>query len=289
MGRSYLRWPVSTILLFSVCLAAPAAQNPAVQTPPAQPGAATAAPEPLSDAFIENFLRRARVGKTKGTKKGITGSREAMLSAGTLTHKAHIQQIDETVKQFVSMSGTEFNFRDSWMFNVAGYRIDRLLGLNLVPVSVERSWQGEDGSFTWWVDDVMMDEGERLKQKLGVPAPNLEVWNQQLPLVRIFDQLIANIDRNGQNLVITTDWRVWAIDHTRAFRTNTELKTPINITRCDRQVLERLKALDKPTLTRELRKYLTPYQIDALLARRDQIVSILEKAGPAALFDRKEN
>jgi hypothetical protein len=173
------------------------------------------------------------------------------------------------------------------MFNVATYRLDRLLGLNLVPVSVERNWQGQDGAFTWWVNDVVMDEGERLKRKLPVPGPNLEAWNEQLQLVRVLDQLIGNIDRNGQNLLITKDWRVWAIDHTRAFRMSQDLKTPANVTRCDRQVLERLKTLDKATLTRELRRYVTPYEIDALLGRRDQIVSILDKAGPSALFDRK--
>jgi hypothetical protein len=32
--------------------------------------------------------------------------------------------------------GTELNFRDTWKFNVAGYKLDRLLGMNMVPVSV---------------------------------------------------------------------------------------------------------------------------------------------------------
>lgn len=287
MSRSSVRWPALAVVLSTVCLTALGAQAPPAQPPAAQPPAAPATAAPLFDAFIENFLLHARIGKTHGTKKGITGSRQATLTEGTLTHEAHIQQIDETLKEFVSFSGTEFNFRDSWMFNVATYRLDRLLGLNLVPVSVERNWQGQDGAFTWWVDDVVMDEGERLKKKLPVPGLNLETWNEQLQLVRVLDQLIGNIDRNGQNLLITKDWRVWAIDHTRSFRMNKDLKTPANVTRCDRQVLERLKALDKATLTRELRRYVTPYQIDALLGRRDQIVSILEKAGPSALFDRK--
>ena len=39
-----------------------------------------------------------------------------------------------------------------------------------------------------------------------------------MQLVRLFDQLIYNIDRNIGNLMITNDWRIWAIDHTRAFR-----------------------------------------------------------------------
>jgi hypothetical protein len=129
-----------------------------------------------------------------------------------------------------------------------------------------------------------MDEGARLKKK--VEPPSIDAWNKEMQLVRVFDQLIYNMDRNVQNLLITNGWRIWAIDHTRAFRLHHELKTPKDIVRCDRAVLERLRQLDKRTLTQELGRYLTGYEIDALLARRDAIVALLESLGPAALFDR---
>lgn len=32
----------------------------------------------------------------------------------------------------------EYNFRDTWQFNVAAYKLDRLLDLRLVPVTIER-------------------------------------------------------------------------------------------------------------------------------------------------------
>ena len=105
-------------------------------------------------------------------------------------------------------------------------------------------------------------------------------------MMRLFDQLISNVDRNMGNIVYTKDWRLWPIDHTRAFRKNTDLKTPSHVTRCDRQVFERLKALDRDTLKREVGKWLDDGQIKALLARRDLIVKKLEALGPSALFDR---
>jgi len=239
----------------------------------------------LSDADMERFLATAKVIKTKGAGKGITGSLRATLTDGVLTHDAHIQTIDEAKREFRSDSGTEFNFRDSWTFNVAAYKIDRLIDLKLVPVTVARRWRSTLGSFTWWIDDVQMDEGDRLKKKLSSPHP--QVWNEEMQLVRLFDQLIYNIDRNLGNLVITKDWTIWAIDHTRAFRTHGTLKTPGNIARCDRHVFERLKALDRATLRRAAGEYLQTFEIDALLKRRDAIVTLIEQRGPAGLFDRQ--
>ena len=239
----------------------------------------------LTDAQMEDFLLHAKVIKSKGISKGITGTLRATMTDGKITHDAHIQTIDERKPQFTgSAGGVEFDFRDSWTFNVAGYEVDRLIGMNMVPVSVERRWNYKDAAFTWWLDDVMMDEQERLKRKQE--PPDVGMWNQQMQMVRVFDELIANVDRNLGNLIISKDWRLWPIDHTRAFRTNHELKKPANVTRADRTVIERMKALDKETLRKATSKYLTTYQIDAILARRDAIVKRLDSLGPASLYDR---
>jgi hypothetical protein len=254
---------------------------PPLQAPAAAPAAS---PAPLSDADIEQFLLKGAVTKTRGAGKGITGSLRATMTNGTLTHEAHIQTIDESKREFRSDKGTEFNFRDSWNFNVAAYKIDRLLGLGMVPVSVERRWKSTPAAYSWWLDDVLMDEGERLKK--NVSPPSLVRWNEQMQMVRLFDQLIANIDRNLGNLVITNDWTIWAIDHTRAFRTQAQLKTPGNIARCDRQVFARLKQLDKASIKDAVDDHLTGYEIDAILKRRDVIVKMIEQRGDAGLFDR---
>jgi hypothetical protein len=214
----------------------------------------------------------------------VTGSLRATLSDGTLTHDAQIQQVEEKKTQFEAAGAAEFNFEDSWRFNVAAYRVDRLIGLQMVPVSISRKWKSQPAAFTWWIDDVMMDEGKRLKDK--TQPPNSALWNEQMQMVRVFDQLIYNVDRNMGNLLIGNTWRVWAIDHTRAFRSHEALKSPANVTRCDRQVVERLKQLNKDVLKKSIGEFVTDYQINGLLARRDRIVELIEKAGPSAMFDR---
>lgn len=269
------------VALVALCVATPVARPWSDQDQVAQPATAT----PLSDDQIEAFLRDAKVVKTKSIGKGVTGTLRATMTDGTLTHDAQIQQVEEKKTQFEAAGAAEFNFEDSWRFNVAAYRVDRLIGLQMVPVTVSRKWKSAPAAFTWWIDDVMMDEGKRLKDKTQPPDSGL--WNEQMQMVRVFDQLIYNVDRNMGNLLIGKTWRVWAIDHTRAFRTQNTLKTPANVTRCDRQVVERLKQLNKDGLKKSIGEFVTEYQINGLLARRDKIVEIFEKAGPSAVFDRR--
>jgi hypothetical protein len=245
---------------------------------------ATPATPQLSLEQQEEFLKKAKIIRTKGVSKGVTGTIRATLSDGTLTHDASIQTIDQYMQEFKSNRGVEFNFRDSWRYNVAAYRLDRLLEIGMTPPSVERSYANKSASFTWWVDDVLMDEGERLKTKTA--APDGDVWNQQMWVVRLFDQLIYNVDRNLGNLLIDKSWTVWMIDHSRAFRLHDKVKTPGNITKCDRQLLERLKALDQATLKTVMGEYLSGPEIRGLLARRTELVALIEKAGPAAIYDR---
>jgi hypothetical protein len=252
--------------------------------PAGPPGAPATAPAKvtLSLAEQEQFLKKAKVIRTRGVSVGITGTQRATLSDGVLTHDASIQTVDEYKQRFEGTQGTEFNFRDTWRYNVAAYRLDRLLDLGMIPPSVERSYNGKIGSFTWWVDDVLMDEGARLKKK--VEAPVAKTWNEQMWHVRMFDQLIYNVDRNLGNLLIDTDWRIWMIDHTRAFRVYEVLKAPGNLSRMDRQVLEKLKTLDKNMLKKAIGNYLSPSEIDTLLKRRDLIVQHFDKT-PVLVFD----
>jgi hypothetical protein len=249
------------------------------------------ASQSFSRAQMEEFLLKARIGQPKNLSAGITNSQRAMLNDGNLSHEAHIQTVDISKTYFQTIQGTEVNFRDCYKFNVAAYELDKLLDLNMVPVSVERK-VGNMAAVTWWVDDVLMTELER-KKKRAEPADQ-HFWNQQMYVCRVFDQLIYNTDRNLGNLIITKDWKVWMIDHTRAFRLMKDLRSPKDLVQCDRRLLAKLRELNKETLSARLHRYLTPQEIDGLLARRDRIVKffdeqIAQKGEAVVLFDLERN
>ncbi len=236
----------------------------------------------------EQFLRSANIQGTKDLAVGVTNSRRATLSDGKLQHDAHIQTIEISKASYQTQRGTELNFRDSYKYNMAAYELAKLLGIeNMIPPSVERKVGGSSAAVTWWVDDTLMTELERTRK--GDQPPDLDRWNKQMYVVRVFDQLIYNTDRNLGNLVIDKDWNIWMIDHTRAFRLMNKLENPKNLVQCDRRLLARLKALDKTEMKQKLGKYLTSMEIDGVLKRRDLIVKFFEeqvaKKGPAVLFD----
>ena len=77
------------------------------------------------------------------------------------------------------------------------------------------------------------------------------------------------------------DRRLWRIDFTRAW-TYKELQYPNNPVRCDRQLFEKLKALDANELA-EKKRYLTKYEMKAVMTPRDAIVQHFRMLHDAAI------
>ncbi|MDA2929338.1 hypothetical protein MYX84_05225 [Acidobacteria bacterium AH-259-O06] len=254
----------------------------------AQEPPATASPQ-LTRAQMEEFLLNAKVVKRETLPIGVTASERATLTDGRLTHDAHIQTVEIYKTRFESDRGMELNFRDSYKFNIAAYRLDKLLGLNMVPVSVERKIGGTTASVTWWVDDFLMMDLDRHQEKIKPPKPAL--WVDQMHQVRIFTQLVYNTDPNLGNLLITKDWTLWMIDFTRAFRLHKKLQNVKSLFRIDRRFYNGLRELKEDVLMQELDPYLRKAEIKAVLARRDEILrcfdeKIAQKSEAAVICSR---
>jgi len=236
----------------------------------------TASDEPtLTKEQITQFLLTAKVVKSEHTKKGITEPWRLTLTDGTVTHDASFQSIDEHKATMQLASGTELGFVDSYKYNIAAYRLAELLGLDdMVPVYVERKWNGNPGSLSWWLP-VKMDEVERHKQKLT--APDADAWNNQMYKIRVLDQLVYDTDVNLTNVLIGEDWKIWRVDFSRSFRRNKDLRDPRDLVHCNRQLFEKLKALDANELAEKTKGYLNKEEVKALMARRDKIVAYFQK------------
>ncbi len=229
----------------------------------------------------EEFLLKAKITQVKEAAKGVTGTSRVTLSDGTLTHDASVQTIDDYKTQFLN----ELGFKDTYKFNIAGWKLARLLGIDdMVPPSVKRSFQGHAAAFTWWEDNIKMDEAERRAK--NIQPPDADAWNKENNVMQVFDQLIYNMDRNQTNMLIDDKWHLWLIDHSRAFRVHKSLKDPSVLKAVDRNMLAKMKSLDEPTLVKEFGQNVSKDEVRGLLVRRDLIVKFFEAKGDSALFDR---
>jgi hypothetical protein len=242
-----------------------------------------------SDKQKEDFLRQATIVSVVEIGHGVTKPRRAMMELRGVSHSAQIQVVNKGLSDFFGEDGSRpVPMMDSWRFNIAAYKLDRLLGLNMVTVAVRREFESKPGAFSWWVDDVMFEEVDRVKK--GLEAPDKEDFERQRAVSRVFDELVINIDRNLSNLLITKSWRLALIDHTRCFTPYPGIRNKANLTRCSKALLASMKKLDAAGVSGAVGKHLSPVEVKALLGRRDKIVAFFEqevkaKGEPAVLFD----
>ena len=275
-----MRFPVFAHVALTLLLAVPAAAPGAPQEP---------AGLPLRGKEAEDFLKAARVVLKEPLSVGITHSDRVTLEDGAKKSRAIWKTINEHKAglQKLENGGSEFDFRDSYKAEVAAYELDKLLGLDLVPATVERRIDGRVGSLQFWVEHAMT-ELER-KQK-GLEPPDVDLWNQQLHKVRLLHQLTYNTDhQNIRNVLLDPSFRVYAVDSSRAFHVQVDLLVPGDLVRFSRSVLARMEALDKATLKEHLGAWIGGMQIDGLLARRNKILAIVkqrvaEKGEAAVLY-----
>jgi hypothetical protein len=247
----------------------------ATQTPQAVVnGAKHVTAKQLTRDQMEHFLLTARIISEKPIGIGITHTMRMTLTDGKIYHDAHVQTIDVYKAEYRTKEGVEKNFTDSYKYNIAAYRLDKMMDMGMVPVCVYRVVDDKPAAADWWVDDVMFDEAGRRDK--NVDPPDLNYWGRQMNDVRDFDQLIYNVDRNQGNLLIDREWKVWAIDHSRSFRLLPTLRDPQVLRRISNKLLQGMKGLNEQNLEANLLPYVSKDAIHALLARRDLLVNFFE-------------
>jgi hypothetical protein len=203
------------------------------------------------NAEVEEFLRTAKVVKLAEIPIGVTRPQRAQLEPGGLASSFAWKPLPTSMQS---------GYLESYKSEVAAYELDKLLGLNMVPVNVERRVNNELGAAILWLEGVRSWEAV-------LPLPKPPTWSFQLARMKMFDDLIGNSDRNKGNLLVDEDWHIYLIDHSRAFVTDQKL--PQELQNIDRKLWERMLALDSETLSAHLGKWLDARQTQALLRRRD--------------------
>jgi hypothetical protein len=190
-----------------------------------------------------------------------------------------------------NVEGRVKGFLEGWKWEIAAYRLDKLLGLNMVPPCIEKRFQEERGSCSLEIDVKMMYR-ELMEQNIEIPPQYAHSTLRAVFLMRAWDNLIANEDRNWGDILITEDWRIILIDHSRTFRTSKKSKKELiyegerenePIMELPRTFVENLKGLTFETVRDAVGEYLKDIEIEAVLIRRDlmlrEIERLIEKFG----------
>lgn len=183
--------------------------------------------------------------------------------------------------------GRQKGFLEGWKWEIAAYKLDKYLGLNMVPPTIEKRRRGDRGSCQLWID-VWMDLEKKYKDNIKIPSYKVFPWNRALYLQRAFDNLIANEDRHQRNYLITKDWRMILIDHSRSFRTSKKFtkkliydekykEGPRLMKELPRAFVEKLKSLNPEVIKETVGEYLTEDEIKSVISRRDLIIKWLDK------------
>ncbi len=158
---------------------------------------------------------------------------------------------------------------------IAAYALDRLLGLDMVPVTVARDLDGEPGALQFLPVNFLTETQRRATSAGGSAWCPLQ---EQFPAMYIFDTLIYNEGRTLEHIAYSAEsFDLMLLGHERAF--GTQRGRPAHLQEVMLELTpawqEALQALDEDVLTEALGASLSRRQIRAL-ARR--IETVLEEA-----------
>jgi hypothetical protein len=249
--------------------------------------ASTAQNQPLwpDRQEIEHFLKKAEVTERKKVGEGVTHPEKLTLELDGTVRNALFKRIDEPL--------------DNWRNEVAAYELDKLLGVGMVPPTVERTVGGRQGSLQLWVTGATMDKDDG-------SFPDIEAWHVQVSVMWLFDDLIANADRHLNNGMVSPERRLMLIDNSRTFRDMVELRNDLNAkfdgtnarfwglasdgsrgpfpTRYPRPLIDRLRSVTDREVKDAIDRYVWGWRQHQLLERRRRILERLDSMGPAVLL-----
>jgi len=241
----------------------------------------------------EDFLATAKiVGETQlPMSEGVTQPWKLTLEKDGVTRNA----------VWKNAEGIVGGYKEGWKTEIAAYRLSKALGLNMVPPTVQREFHGNKGSCQLWM--VYWKNFEAItKEKLQPKGIKYTYFIRDLCLQRAFDNLIANVDRHQRNYLITEDWQMILIDHSRTFRTGREYtkgliydehnkeSSKFIMDTLPRKFYEAIKGLTAASIREIVGDTLTDEEISAMVARQALMIAwienhIKEKGEAYVLYD----
>ena len=226
--------------------------------------------EQLPEAQLLEFLREATIEDCQFETRGVRYANICTLEQNGVKLRAVFQTVDEKEG---SVAETPATVPRTWRNEVASFLIDRLLDLDLVPATVERTHQGETGSMQLWleaaVDEKLLETYDQTQLLSGLEEELIraEAFMALIDVYKAYEAVGI--------MLLPLERRLQVADNTKAFSTSLELNPNLMTPPCgpireDRELF--LRSLTHQDIKDAAGRYLSDAQIDALLARRDRFL-----------------
>lgn len=238
----------------------------------------------------EKFLKTAEIVRFEDVGEGVTEPIKIELREGNVERKA----------VWKNPKGMQKGFLEGWQYEIAAYRLDKLLDLNIIPPTVERKFKGKPGSLQLWVESEY-SLLRIIEDKIPIPESENIHLNRMKYIARAFDSLIANEDRTQQNILYARDWRMILIDHSRSFRSSKKFTQkliygnnaegrPKPFRELPKSFVEKVSALTFESIKDAVGPYLDDKEIQAILIRKELVLKeiddmIKEKGRDKVLYE----
>ena len=209
---------------------------------------------------------------------------ETLLKTGEIVSKVSDRETRRTIVEVnhgdhqVSALFTKRKGR-GFIPDVAAYRLDRLLELDMVPVTVVREVDGKEGSLQFFPAKTMNEETRRSNGRgSGAPCPLPDQW----AAMYVFDAFIYNEGRTERRMLFNlANWGLMLIEHDRAFKAAKGrpahlANAPVVVTEGWRSALQ---SLTDETLATTFGDVLDERRIRLLATRRDEMLAAAENGG----------
>ena len=156
---------------------------------------------------------------------------------------------------------------------LAAYELDRMLQLGMIPVTIRREIDGNQGTLQFVPADAITERERVATGQVGAVPCGLE---KQQAAMHVFDALINNVVRTPSTMLYSPeDWLLMLVDHEYSFGADSD--RPEHLKDVDlaigNQWREALRKLDDDTLHDALGDLLDEQQLAALGRRRDILIN----------------
>jgi hypothetical protein len=242
-------------------------------------GAGTLALGQSASVQREEFLRTAQViTVAKDESTGRTSAWKVYLKDGQQASRAIFKYIHRPRPKLLA---------SSYKYELAAYELNKLLGLDLVPPTVERAIDGKPGSLQCFCEKTITEAARR---RQNLKPPDVTSLQNSFSEMGIFENLTNNPREDAGDILINiSDWKVWRVDFSEAFAPDTVLLPDSPFPRCSKRLFTLLKGLPDDGIREQVHAYLNDEELEALLVRKRLILEkldalILDKGEEAVLF-----